>query len=174
MENAIQKTFYYEAGIAENRIIGEVEMNKRKWKEFKKQTQKCYLTMVGVEESRECWDKAYNILKDIITDGREEQKQYAFCDPQQNGQRHRHSASGDDAVHFLEKNQCCGIVLRRDRGDRADGVERISAAQSCTSLLCGTFSGGDSGRNGPGEIILQKKLNGSPCKAGIHHLYCFV
>ena len=53
-------------------------MNKRKWKEFKKQTQECYLTMVGVEESRECWDKAYNILKDIITDGREEQKQYAL------------------------------------------------------------------------------------------------
>lgn len=41
-------------------------MKNKKWKEFRKQAGKCYSTMMGAEEDRGCWDKAFEILKEII------------------------------------------------------------------------------------------------------------
>lgn len=51
-------------------------MKDKKWKEFQRQSEKCYLSMTGVKEDKECWNKAFEILKEIITNGRNEQPGY--------------------------------------------------------------------------------------------------
>lgn len=43
-------------------------MKNRKWKEFEKWTEKCYLVMSGIQNDRECWDKAFHVLREIAAD----------------------------------------------------------------------------------------------------------
>lgn len=51
-------------------------MENKKWKEFEKLTGKCYMSMAGLGESRENWDKAYEMLKQILTEERKKQPDY--------------------------------------------------------------------------------------------------
>lgn len=50
-------------------------MNK-KWKEFQKLSEKCYLSMADAREDKECWNKAFEVLKEIIANGRNERSEY--------------------------------------------------------------------------------------------------
>lgn len=52
-------------------------MKNRKWNEFQKLTGKCYRYLAGAGEGGECWHKAYEVLKEIIADGRSNQPDYA-------------------------------------------------------------------------------------------------
>lgn len=52
-------------------------MSKGQWKAFRKLTGKCYENMAGVAGSPDCWDKAFEVLKDIVADGRSERADYA-------------------------------------------------------------------------------------------------
>lgn len=54
-------------------------MSKGLWKAFRKLTVKCYENMAGITDSRDhdCWDKAFEVLQEIVADGRSEQAEYA-------------------------------------------------------------------------------------------------
>lgn len=47
-------------------------MKSNKWKEFLDLSQECYLTLTGAHKDRECWDKAFRVLKEIVTAERSE------------------------------------------------------------------------------------------------------
>lgn len=51
-------------------------MMNKKWKEFQKLSEKCYLSMAGSKGDKECWNKAFEVLKEIIANGRNEQAEY--------------------------------------------------------------------------------------------------
>lgn len=51
-------------------------MKNRRWKEFGKQTEKCYSNLAGMEKDSGCWDKAYDVLKAIIREEREGNPEY--------------------------------------------------------------------------------------------------
>ncbi|MDE6923700.1 MAG: hypothetical protein K2P59_00360, partial [Acetatifactor sp.] len=42
-------------------------MKNKKWKEFEKWTEKCFSVMAGMQNDRECWDKAFQVLKEIVS-----------------------------------------------------------------------------------------------------------
>lgn len=42
-------------------------MKNKRWKEFEKWTEKCFLIITGLEKDRQCWDKAFSILKEIVS-----------------------------------------------------------------------------------------------------------
>ena len=52
-------------------------MKNKKWKEFGKLTEKCYVAMGQGAESRECWDQAFEVLKEIVADAKAEEAEYA-------------------------------------------------------------------------------------------------
>lgn len=45
-------------------------MQNKKWKQFNKLTEKCYLNMVGTEKDGSCWLKAFELMKEIILEER--------------------------------------------------------------------------------------------------------
>ena len=45
-------------------------MKNKKWKEFEKLTRKCYMAMAGMEEGRDSWDKAFEMLKQVLAEER--------------------------------------------------------------------------------------------------------
>lgn len=45
-------------------------MQNRKWKQFDKLTEKCYLNMIGAEKDGSCWLQAFELLKEIILEER--------------------------------------------------------------------------------------------------------
>ena len=52
-------------------------MKNKKWREFERLAEECYLSMAGMGKGRECWHKAYEVLKEIIADGRSKQPDYS-------------------------------------------------------------------------------------------------
>lgn len=52
-------------------------MKSRKWKEFEKLTGKCYMALGMGETNYEIWDRAFEVLKEIIADGKGRQPEYA-------------------------------------------------------------------------------------------------
>lgn len=52
-------------------------MKNRKWKEFEKLTGKCYMALGMGETNYEIWDRAFEVLKEIIADGKGRQPEYA-------------------------------------------------------------------------------------------------
>ena len=55
-------------------------MSKGLWKTFRKLTGKCYENMAGMAGaavSPDCWDKAFEVLQDIVAEGRNERADYA-------------------------------------------------------------------------------------------------
>ena len=49
---------------------GENNMQNKKWKNFNKLTGKCYSNMIGAEKDGSCWEKAFELLKEIILEER--------------------------------------------------------------------------------------------------------
>ena len=45
-------------------------MQNKKWKNFNKLTGKCYSNMIGAEKDGSCWEKAFELLKEIILEER--------------------------------------------------------------------------------------------------------
>lgn len=52
-------------------------MNK-KWNKFDQLTEKCYMNMIGAEEDNNCWIQAYEVLREIITEERKKQPDFAL------------------------------------------------------------------------------------------------
>lgn len=52
-------------------------MRKGKWKEFGKLTEQCYENMIRLVKDYECWDKAFEVLQEIVADGRNERADFA-------------------------------------------------------------------------------------------------
>lgn len=50
-----------------------IRMMNNKWREFEELTEKCYLSMAGIEDDRECWNQAFGVLKEIVADVRKTQ-----------------------------------------------------------------------------------------------------
>ncbi len=53
-------------------------MKNKKWNEFGKLTEKCYANMIGAEKNFACWGEAFEVLKEIVADGREQRTDYAL------------------------------------------------------------------------------------------------
>ena len=49
----------------------------RKWKKFGELTGKCYMSLAGVEKSLNCWDEAFEALKEAVAAERKEEPEYA-------------------------------------------------------------------------------------------------
>lgn len=52
-------------------------MNRKLWKKFDTQTERCYAEFFDVSASDDCWSKAYAIFKQIVKEGRDEQPGFA-------------------------------------------------------------------------------------------------
>lgn len=52
-------------------------MRNNKWKKFGKLTEKCYLNMMGAEKDGSCWIQAFQLLKEIIPEERQENPGFA-------------------------------------------------------------------------------------------------
>ena len=53
-------------------------MQNKKWKEFKRLTRDFYLLIAGAQTNHGCWNKAFDVLKEIIADERSKQAEYAL------------------------------------------------------------------------------------------------
>ena len=51
-------------------------MKSKKWNEFQKLTEKCYACLAGIEKDHGCWQKAFEVLKEIIADVRSSQPEH--------------------------------------------------------------------------------------------------
>ena len=51
-------------------------MKSKKWDEFQKLTEKCYACLAGIEQDRGCWQEAFAVLKEIITEVRSRRPEY--------------------------------------------------------------------------------------------------
>lgn len=51
-------------------------MGNKKWKEFQKQTEACYLNMTQVQIDSSCWHRAFDTLKGLVNEEREMQPEY--------------------------------------------------------------------------------------------------
>lgn len=51
-------------------------MNKL-WRDFKELTSKCYLSMIQPDIAMNVWDEAFQVLEEIVTSGREENRDFA-------------------------------------------------------------------------------------------------
>ena len=49
----------------------------RKWKSFQKLTEKCYENMIGAEEDSSCWQKGFELLKELVLEERKTDPQFA-------------------------------------------------------------------------------------------------
>ena len=45
-------------------------MKNKKWKQFDKLTEKCYLNMIGAEKNGNCWLQAFELMKEIVLEER--------------------------------------------------------------------------------------------------------
>lgn len=45
-------------------------MQNKKWKQFYKLTEKCYLNMIGAEKDGSCWLQAFELMKEIVLEER--------------------------------------------------------------------------------------------------------
>ncbi len=61
----------------ENSAIEEKKVENDKWKKFGKLTDKCYSNMIGAEKDGSCWKQAFELLKEIILEERQENPNYA-------------------------------------------------------------------------------------------------
>lgn len=52
-------------------------MKNKKWKKFETLTGKCYSNMIGAEKDGGCWVQAFKLLKEIILEERQENKDFA-------------------------------------------------------------------------------------------------
>lgn len=52
-------------------------MKNKKWNKFSKLTEKCYRNMIGAEKDGSCWEQAFELLIEIVRDGREQNSKYA-------------------------------------------------------------------------------------------------
>lgn len=55
----------------------EICMLKKKWKSFHKLTDKCYNNMIGIDKDWSCWQKTFDLLKEIVLEERAENPEYA-------------------------------------------------------------------------------------------------
>lgn len=55
----------------------ENDMKNKKWKRFEKLTEKCYSNMIGVEKDGSYWTQAFELLKEIILEERQENPNFA-------------------------------------------------------------------------------------------------
>lgn len=51
-------------------------MKNKKWDQFEKLTRKCYTGMAGMEESGDSWDKAFDMLKQVLAEERNREPGY--------------------------------------------------------------------------------------------------
>lgn len=51
-------------------------MKSKKWNEFYKLTGKCYACLAGIEQDRGCWQEAFAVLKEIVTEARNSRPEY--------------------------------------------------------------------------------------------------
>lgn len=62
------------------RTMDSIEMKhmlNKKWKKFSKLTEKCYANMVGAEKDWSCWTQAFELLKEIVLEERQNDPNYA-------------------------------------------------------------------------------------------------
>ena len=52
-------------------------MQNKKWKQFDRLTEKCYLNMIGAEKDSSCWLKAFELMKEIILEERKNNPGFA-------------------------------------------------------------------------------------------------
>lgn len=52
-------------------------MENKKWKKFGKLTEQCYRNMIGAEKDSSCWEKAFELLMEIVRE--ERQKEPNWC-----------------------------------------------------------------------------------------------
>lgn len=52
-------------------------MSNKKWKQFDKLTEKCYLNMIGAEKDSSYWLKAFDLMKEIILEERKDSPGFA-------------------------------------------------------------------------------------------------
>lgn len=50
-------------------------MKNKKWKKFEQLTEKCYLVMAGAEIGHECWNQAFDLLRELVEDMKHERPQ---------------------------------------------------------------------------------------------------
>lgn len=48
-------------------------MNNKKWKRFDQLTVKCFYTITGMEKDHECWNQAFELFKELVSDMKREQ-----------------------------------------------------------------------------------------------------
>jgi len=41
-------------------------MKNKKWKQFEKLTEQCYMNMIGADKDGICWEKAFELLMEIV------------------------------------------------------------------------------------------------------------
>lgn len=59
------------------KIREEKAMANKLWKKFGQLTENCYENLVGIYKDETCWEKAFDVLKTIVEDGRSKNKTYA-------------------------------------------------------------------------------------------------
>ena len=52
-------------------------MKNKKWKQFEKLTEQCYMNMIGADKDGICWEKAFELLMEIVRE--ERQKEPNWC-----------------------------------------------------------------------------------------------
>ena len=48
-------------------------MENKKWKKFGKLTEQCYRNMIGAEKDSSCWEKAFELLMEIVREERQKE-----------------------------------------------------------------------------------------------------
>ena len=48
-------------------------MKNKKWKQFGKLTEQCYRNMIGAEKDSSCWEKAFELLMEIVREERQKE-----------------------------------------------------------------------------------------------------
>lgn len=52
-------------------------MLNKKWKKFDKLTEKCYMNLIGSEKDGSCWNQAFELMKEIILEERQDNPKFA-------------------------------------------------------------------------------------------------
>ena len=52
-------------------------MKNKKWNKFGEITEKCYLNIIGVEKDGSCWERAFELLMEIVREERAQNSDYA-------------------------------------------------------------------------------------------------
>ena len=48
-------------------------MKNKKWKQFEKLTDQCYMDMIGSDKDGICWEKAFELLREIVREERQKE-----------------------------------------------------------------------------------------------------